>query len=119
MGALSDAAKDFMLDSLLQSPREVWAKLHTGDPGVDGLANPSGNSSRRQCLLAVASGGISTTTNELRWNSVPVAETLSWVSFWDDETAGTFLGRDDLPVAKNVNIGDNFFIAAGDVDVSV
>jgi hypothetical protein len=41
------------------------------------------------------------------------------VSFWSASSAGTFLGSDALDTSRSVTAGDNFTIAAGDLDLSI
>jgi hypothetical protein len=55
------------------------------------------------------------------WVSVSATETYSFVSFWNSSTAGagTFIGSDNLEVARGVTAGDTFTIAAGDIDITL
>src|SRR6266498_2540655 len=103
MGTFSDFEKNAMLNSLA-SP--VYAKLHLGDPGVAGTLNPATETTRKSCGLAAAAAGVRVSNTAQSWTAYPAAETISWVSFWDAATAGNFLGKDDLPAAKAVGVGD-------------
>lgn len=94
-------------------PAAFWVKLHTADPGAAGTTAAAGNTTRLQATFSAASGGSCTTSGALSWTNVSTTETYSHVSFWDASTAGTFLGSDDLAVARAVTAGDNFTIAAG------
>lgn len=118
MGTFSDSKKNVMLDAVLV-PGAVWAKLHNGPPGALGVDNAAGDTRRMECELSAPSAGTVTVTNELRWNAVTTQEAYSWVSFWTAEAAGEFIGSDDLPVAQAVNVGDNFYIPAGDVEFTI
>lgn len=113
-----------ILDALFRSvawsePAAIWIKLHTGDPGANGTANAAANTTRKQASFAAASGGSITTDDDLEWLNVPNAETYSHWSAWDDETAGNFVVSDDLAASRAVLVGDNFVIAAGDIDVTL
>lgn len=122
VGLASGVANAF-LDALgnaanYTAPTAFWVKLHTGDPGASGTANAASETTRKQASFAAASGGAITTDAALTWTNVSASETYSHVSFWNDETAGTFLGSDDLAVARAVTAGDTFTIATGDLDLA-
>jgi hypothetical protein len=83
-----------------------------GRPGCFGTANAAGNTTRVAVTCSAASGGSITNSADVVWTSVSTAETYSHVSFWSATSAGTFLGSDDLAVARTVAVGDNFTISA-------
>lgn len=121
---LASGVANSILDALCRSvawtePDEFWVKLHTGDPGASGATAAAGNTTRKQCTFSAASGGAITTSADLAWTNVGTAETYSHVSFWSASAAGTFLGSDDLATPRTVAVGDNFTIAAGDVDLAL
>jgi hypothetical protein len=101
------------------APTAFWVKLHLGDPGANGTANPAANTTREQASFSAASGGAITTDAPTAWTNVPNAETYAYVSFWDASVAGNFLGSDNLTVARTVAVGDNFTIATGDLDIDI
>jgi hypothetical protein len=100
-------------------PAELWVKLHTGDPGTVGTSNPAANATRQEGTFANATGGTITTNADCTWTSVSTTETYAYVSFWDASTSGVFLGSDALETSRGVTAGDNFTIAAGDLDLSI
>jgi hypothetical protein len=121
---LASAIANSMLNALGRNvawtqPSAFWVKLHTGDPGSAGTSNAAGNTTRKQATFSAASAGSMTTSADLAWTSVGTAETYSHVSFWDASSGGTFLGSDDLAVARTVAVGDNFTILAGSVTVAL
>jgi hypothetical protein len=121
---IAAATLNSWLDGLCRSvvwvePAAFFVKLHLGDPGAAGTANAAANTTRQAVTFSAASGGAITNSADVSWVSVPNAETYSHVSFWDAATAGTFLGSDDLAVARTVAVGDNFTIAASDLDLAV
>lgn len=123
MGTVSDAVANGWLDALCRGVAydndEFWAKLHLGDPGSAGTANPAVETTRKQATFSAASGRAITTSAALEWTNVSTTEVYSHVSFWSASTGGTFLGRDDLSSAAAVEVGDTFRIPAGDLDLSV
>ncbi len=72
----------------------VFVKLHTGDPGASGAtAAAAGSTTRPAITWSAASGGSMTITGTApSWTNGGTSETLSHVSFWDNATAGNFLG---------------------------
>lgn len=123
MGTFSDGAKNAMLNAQLRGTSlanaDVYVKLHTGDPGSAGTSNAAGETTRQQASLAAASGGSVASNADITWTAVSTTETISWVSFWTASSAGTFLGKDDLPVAKNINAGDTFKITSGQLTLAL
>lgn len=123
MGTFSATGKNKLLDGGLRGTGglagAVYAKLHTADPGAAGATAPAGETTRKQVTLAAASGGACVSSAEIRWTNVSTTETYSHVSFWDAAAAGNFIGSDDLPAAKAVTAGDEFFIASGDISLSL
>lgn len=121
---IAPAIANAILDALCRSvawvePAEFWVKLHTGDPGAAGAGNPAGNTTRKQATFSPAASGAITNSALIEWLAVSTAETYSHVSFWDASSGGTFLGSDALDTNRTVGVGDNFTLAAGDVDLSV
>lgn len=125
MGTFSDAVANAWLDALARGTAYdndggVWVKLHLGDPGSAGTANAAANTTRKQATFGAgaASRAIANTV-AVEWTSVPNTETYTHVSLWDSETAGNFLGRDDLSSSAPVTAGDTFRIPVGDLDLTV
>jgi hypothetical protein len=121
---LSAAMANAALNALCRNvawtqPAAFYVKLHVGDPGAAGASNAAGNTTRVAATFAAASGGSLTTSADVGWTNVSTAETYSHVSFWDASSAGTFLGSDDLSVAKTVAVGDSFTITAGTLTVAL
>lgn len=124
MGTFSEAVRNAWLDALARGVAydndEVWVKLHLGDPGAAGTANPAAETTRKQATFgAAASGGAITNTVAVEWTNVPSAETYSWVSLWSASAAGTFLGRDDLSSPAAVDVGDTFRLPVGELDLAI
>jgi hypothetical protein len=123
MGVVSDFVANGWLDALCRGVPfdndEFWAKLHLGDPGSAGTANPAAETTRKQATFSAASGRAITNSAAVEWTNVSTTEVYTWVSFWSASAAGTFLGRDDLSSSASVEAGDTFRIPAGDLDLSV
>lgn len=121
---LAPAIANSILDALCRSvvwaePAAFWVKLHIGDPGAAGAGNPAAETTRQQATFSAAAGGAITTSAALEWLSVAASETITHVSFWDASTAGVFLGSDALAAPKALDLGDDFTIPAGDLDLDL
>lgn len=121
---LASGIANSILDALCRSvawsdPAAFYVKLHTGDPGASGASNAATETTRKAVTFSAASGGAITNSAAVEWTAVAGTETYSHVSFWDAAAAGTFLGSDDLAVARAVTAGDNFTIAVGDLDITI
>lgn len=92
----------------------VWAQLHTatGTPGVNGTANVSSTTARRQVTFSVSSGVLTNTTSPqwLNWAGTN-GENLRYVSFWDASTAGNFLWYADFGTTYTISTFDTFTIS--------
>ena len=122
---IAEAQRNAMLDAYARGVSyagnaAIWVKLHTGDPGAAGTLVAAANTTRVKATFgtAAAAGAISNTV-AITWTNVPNAETYSHISLWTASSAGTFLGSDDLTVARTVAVGDTFTIAIGDLDVTL
>lgn len=88
----------------------VYVKLHLGDPGEDGTANPAANSVRQAVTFNAAASGSMTSTATITWTSVPNSETYTHFTLWDNSTAGNCLWIGTLSGSAGVVIGDTFEI---------
>jgi hypothetical protein len=96
----------------------VWAKLHVGDPGAAGTANPAVETDRIQVTWpTTVTTQTMSNTNVLTWTGVAGSEDYTHISFWSASTAGTF-GMSGVITANPVTSGDTFELAVGDVDVT-
>jgi hypothetical protein len=121
---LASGIANAVLDALCRSvawsePAAFFVQLHTGDPGAAGTSNAATETDRVEATFSAASGGAITNSAEVAWTNVAASETYSHVSFWSASTSGTFLGSDALETSRAVTAGDNFTIAAGDLDLSL
>ena len=122
VGLASGVANAF-LDAICNAtnytaPTGFYVKLHTGDPGSAGTSNAATETTRQSASMASAAAGAITNDAAVTWTNVSTSETYSHVSFWSASSGGTFLGSDDLAVARAVTAGDTFTIATGDLDLA-
>lgn len=107
---------------------DLWLKFHLGDPG-DGTANPAAETRRVDASAAFGTDpvddGTGTKMEIVSDADLPtlttVAATEDWthVSFWTDDTTGTFVGSGVLLVAESVTAGQDVTIPAGNIAAKV
>lgn len=100
----------------------TYVKLHTGDPGAAGTANAATETDRVQATwdtpdTATAGVVTMTHTDQLDWTSVAATETYRYVSFWSASSGGDYGGNGQI-TASAVTVGDNWFLAAGALEVT-
>lgn len=113
---------DALFNNASPTPLQLSArylKLHIGDPGEVGTANPATETTRKSITSAATSNGVFTSTNDLAWTNVAGSETYSHVSLWDASTAGNCLWSGALTASKAVTAGDNFTIPSGSLTVTL
>jgi hypothetical protein len=99
-------------------PTGLYAKLHTGDPGEDGTANASAETTRKQVTFGTSSGGSATNTNTPTWTNLPAAESISYASIWDAATAGNCLYISEvISPAISVAVGEGISFNAGQISI--
>lgn len=122
--SIPNYAEKAMLDAIFNNTAlqkaARYVKLHTGDPGEDCTANAATETTRKSVTgaAAVLGAGTFTSVNDLIWTSVAASETYSFISIWDDPTAGNALWSGPL-TANPVTIGDTFTIPTGSLVVTL
>jgi len=121
---LAAASANAILDAFCRSvvwsePASFNVKLHLADPGAAGTTSPATETTRKAITFSAAGSGAITNSGAVSWTSYPAAETVTHVSFWDDISAGNFIGSDALNTSRTPGIGDTLTLAAGDLDLSL
>jgi len=83
------------------APAATYIKLHVGDPGSAGTANPSAVTTRQSATFSAASSGALALSNSPSF-SMTTTETITHISVWDASTAGNFLWSAALTTSKSV-----------------
>lgn len=125
--SISDYAENKLLDAVVNASTtggglptaDPWVKLHIGDPGEAGTANPAAETTRKQVAFGAAASGTATSTADAAWTNVAGTETITHISLWDASTAGNCLWSGPLTASKALNAGDNFTIPSGSLTVSL
>jgi hypothetical protein len=130
MAAASDYLELKLLDHVLRntsysSPAAVYCSLHTGSPGDDdggGNEVGSGVGYTRQAITnsAAASGQIA---NSAILTFGPCSTTdwgvISHIGIYDNSTGGQLLFHGAVTTTKNIQVGDSFQIAVGNLIVTL
>lgn len=103
-------------------PGTTWyVKLHIGDPGAAGTANPASNTTRVLATFgSSASGGVLSNTAAVSWTEAEVtaAETYSHFSLWSAATSGTCIWTGTLSSPKAVTGDASVSFPIGDLDLT-
>lgn len=100
---------DMLAATAFTAPTNVFAKLHTADPGAAGATAASSVTTRMQITWSAASAGSKSITTTLpSWTSWAGTspETVTHISVWDASVAGNFLYSFALTASKTVTTGD-------------
>jgi hypothetical protein len=99
-------------------PAGQFGKLHIGDPGAAGTANPSAVTTREAITFSTsAAGSPLALTNTPTW-PMTATETIAYMSVWDAATSGTFKYSVLLSVAQIVNNGDTVILDNLDISIA-
>lgn len=109
------AAANTALDAALAV--YTWVKLHTGDPGAAGTANPATETTRKQATWRASASGASSQSNALTWTNIAGSEDATHVSVMTASTAGS-VGFTGTVTANPYVAGDTFTIAIDDLDIA-
>lgn len=85
-----------------------FIQLHTGDPGSAGTSNVSSVTTRPSASWNAASAGSKSISNTPSWTSWAGTspETVTDISGWSANSAGTFYFSAQLTASKTVQTGD-------------
>jgi hypothetical protein len=101
------------------APAQFWIKLHVGDPGAAGTANPAANTTRHQVSFSAAVDGRVSNDVAIVWSAGETAtETLTHWSAWTLAAGGTFLYSGTMP-ATAVTVGGTFTVPVADLDINL
>lgn len=100
------------------SPIKCALVTANGSDSAAGTEVVGGSYARVNANLAAASSGLATNSAEIRFTTMP-AVTVVGVELYDSAGAPVRLWYGPLAVSKAVNAGDDFVIAAGDLDLTL
>ena len=62
-------------------PTAVWVKMHIGDPGAAGTANPAANATQKQVTWGAPAAGQATNSAVVEWTDAEVTTTETYTHF--------------------------------------
>jgi len=97
---------------------QVYVKLHVGDPGANGTANPATETTRKAVSFGVASAGVLTSDDDVTWTNIAGSEDANHFTAWDSLTTGNFLFSGTI-TANPYDAGDTYTISSGNLTASL
>jgi len=97
---------------------QVYVKLHVGEPGANGTANPATETTRKAVSFGVASAGVLTSDDDVTWTNIAGSEDANHFTAWDSLTTGNFLFSGTI-TANPYDAGDTYSIDAGNLTASL
>jgi phage gp29-like protein len=95
-----------------------YIKLHVGDPGANGTANPAVETTRKVVSFGVASAGAIASDADITWTNIAGSEDATFFTAWDDLTAGNFLFSGTI-TGNAYSAGDTYTIVSGSLSASL
>lgn len=116
---LANSILDALFRNVAWTPPTTWyVKLHLGDPGAAGTANPATETTRKSVTFNAASGGAITNSVAAQWTNYPASEDVTHVSIWDNVSAGNFLASGTV-TADPIVAGTLFSLNIGAISASL
>jgi len=97
---------------------QVYIKLHVGDPGAVGTANPATETTRKAVSFGAASAGAINSDADISWTNIAGSQDATHFTAWDSLTAGNFLFSGTI-TANPYTAGDTYTISSGNLSASL
>lgn len=95
-----------------------YIKLHVGDPGANGTANPAVETTRKLVSFGAASAGVLTSDADISWTNIAGSEDATFFTAWDNSTGGNFLFSGAI-TGNPYTAGDTYTISSGSLTASL
>ena len=96
----------------------VFIKLHVGDPGANGTANPATETTRKSVSFGAASAGAIASDADISYTNIAGSQDATHFTAWDSLTAGNFLFSGTI-TANPYTAGDTYTISSGNLSASL
>lgn len=97
---------------------QVYVKLHVGDPGAAGTANPATETTRKAVSFGAASAGALASDADVSWTNIAGSEDANHFTAWDSLTTGNFLFSGTI-TANPYDAGDTYTISSGNLTAAL
>ena len=109
---------DALANNTSYAVAQVYIKLHTGDPGAAGTANPATETTRKAASFGVAVAGAINSDADISWTNIAGSQDANHFTAWDNLTAGNFLFSGTI-TANPYTAGDTYTISSGNLSASL
>lgn len=97
---------------------DVYIKLHIGDPGASGTANPADETTRKTVSFGSATAGTLTSDADVSWTNITGSQDATFFTAWDAATSGNFLFSGTV-TGNAYTSGDTLTISSGTLTASL
>ena len=115
---LANKFLDAVGNATAYSASNVYVKLHIGDPGAAGTANPATETTRKEVTFAAASIGSIASDADVIWTNIAGSQDATYFTAWDNLTTGNFLFSGTV-TGNAYTAGDTYTIASGSLTASL
>jgi len=115
---LANAWLDALGNATSFSVTTPYVKLHVGDPGASGTANPAVETTRKAASFGAASAGAIASDAAITWTNIAGSEDATHFTVWDNVSAGNFLFSGTI-TGNPYTAGDTYTIASGNLTASL
>lgn len=96
----------------------VFIKLHVGDPGANGTANPATETTRKSASFGAASAGAIASDADITYTNIAGSQDATHFTAFDSLTVGNFLFS-GLITGNPYTAGDTYTISSGNLSASL
>lgn len=115
---LANKFLDAVGNATAYSASNVYVKLHVGDPGATGTANPATETTRKEVTFSAASTGSISSDADVIWTNIAGSQDATYFTAWDNLTTGNFLFSGTV-TGNAYTAGDTYTIASGSLTASL
>jgi len=115
---LANKFLDAVGNATAYSASNVYVKLHVGDPGAAGTANPATETTRKEVTFSAASTGSIASDVDVIWTNIAGSQDATHFTAWDNLTTGNFLFSGTI-TGNAYTAGDTYTIASGSLTASL
>lgn len=127
MAEISNYLENAIINATLRnttytSPATVYVSLWTSDPtdAGSGTEVSGGSYARTSVTFGAPSGGVSTNSAAVEFPQATASwGTIGWIGINDNTTGGNLLYHTALDTSKDIDSGDIFKIATGNLSVTL
>ena len=109
---------DALANNTSYAVAQVYIKLHVGDPGAAGTANPATETTRKAASFGAASNGAINSDADISWTNIAGSQDATHFTAWDNVSAGNFLFSGNI-TANPYTAGDTYTISSGNLSASL